>query len=348
VEARPPSPERRRPLDGAPPVADQSDPAGLVAAFAYSRTLQVGFDDAAVALAIAGVHERRGVGSHTIIAAPAEAADASERVEHLRRAGLADRVRVIVGLAELTLPELVRDGFEADFALIGGGKRFEEVFVEFLYLDRLLVTGGVMALADGGEAAASAVLRFVAEARAYELRSLPGAHLAVLRKLGRHQAPGQPVPRWTTAAHRNGDGTSPLTNASSASVTELPAATGSRVSALEPSAAREQFLARARAEELTRRVAELGAALIDAEQRVGELANARLRLKETELELDAVRHRLQLARSANRELEEQLETSQAAHQRAEHWLARIKSSPSWRLTAPLRAAKTLARSLLRR
>jgi hypothetical protein len=56
------------------------------------------------------------------------------------------------------LPELLRDGFETDFALIQGPKRFEDAFTEFLYLDRMLVTGGIMVLAGAEERSVDAVL----------------------------------------------------------------------------------------------------------------------------------------------------------------------------------------------
>jgi uncharacterized protein (DUF3084 family) len=93
------------------------------------------------------------------------------------------------------------------------------------------------------------------------------------------------------------------------------------------SLARELHLVQARASELEIRVAELGACLVDAEQRAAELPSARAQLEERELELDR---------------------SEAAREEAEHWLAHLNASASWRLTAPLRRVKTRARALIGR
>jgi hypothetical protein len=309
VEARPPRAERRPVVTGAPHAPDASDPAAFIAAFDCSRTLQVGFGDVATTLAVARAHQLRGDGGHTVVAGEGEGTAVSDVVETLRRAGLLAYVEVIADSSELALPQLLRDGFETEFALIHGGKRFEELFVEFVYLDRLLVTGGIMALAGARHRAVIAVLEFITGARAYELRSSPGAELAVLRKMGRHRARHELAPHWSA----NGNG--PLFAYGDATEVDLKAP-----AALAPSATRELYLERAGAQELELRVAELGTSLLDAEQRASDLSLLRDALDDAE-------HRLVL--------------SEAAHERAEHWLACMKGSASWRLTAPLRAAKAL-------
>jgi hypothetical protein len=92
---------------------------------------------------------------------------------------------------------------------------------------------------------------------------------------------------------------------------------------------RELHLARARMDELKSRVAELGARLLESEQRSAELLRTRVRLDELELELERARDELTL--------------SEAARERAEYSLACINASVSWRLTAPLRAVKRTSR-----
>jgi hypothetical protein len=189
---------------------------------------------------------------------------------------------------------------------------FEHAFVEFLYLDRMLITGGFLAISDTGEDEVSALLEFAAQARCYEPRSPPGSALPVLRKLGRQHARETPFPvRWRQPgehrqlhpelAVRNGD---PDPTPSGG-----PEPSSAGGATLRPTATRELYLARARAAELETRAYELGARLVDAE--------------------------LRTAREIS-ELRGELERTKAAHQRAEQWLARINSSPTWRLIAPLR------------
>jgi chromosome segregation ATPase len=105
--------------------------------------------------------------------------------------------------------------------------------------------------------------------------------------------------------------------------------------------ARELHLARTRAAELEARIAELGSRLLDAEQRSSELVRTRARLTEVELELQRTKNDVGVLR-------EQLSVSEAARRQAEHWLMRVNTSASWRITAPLRTTKTRMRTLFGR
>lgn len=302
VDVSPLEAERPRVVEELACVAEPSELVAVIDEFGCSRTLQVGLVGVSTVLAIAAAHDRRGGGSHTVIAARGRDGSGAET---LRRAGLPDGVEVIAARAELALPELLRDGVEIDFALIHGGAPFDQVFIEFTYLDRLLVNGGVIALAGADEAAIRAVLEYVEEARAYERRSLPGAELAILLKLGHQHVDHVP------AARAGGLAGADAGNGAQATIDPL-AAPGS-------SASRALFLARARVDELEERVAELGRALVDAEQRAGELVQAHAEMKI---------------------IADQLAVSEATRRRLERSLTSITSSPSWRLTAPLRAAKS--------
>jgi Methyltransferase domain len=302
----------------------ESELAAIVTEFDCSKTLETGLGRGGSALATATVHEQRGRGGHTAIDPHQESVFSSDGLERLRRAGLLHRVQFIASPSEVALPELLRDGIEIDFALIHGPKRFEDAFVEFLYLDRMLVTGGIMALAGAEERAVAAVLEFVAQARAYELRSDTGPELAVLRKLGRQRTQEPPFPSgWGLPGERGGrDRNLASENGGVAGgVADLPRAAGTNGTTLKAPSTRELHLARTRAGELEARVAELGARLLDAEQRSAELLHTRARLGEVELER-------QRAQGEIGELRSQLSLSEAAHHRAEHWLACVNSSAS--------------------
>ena len=122
-------------------------------------------------------------------------------------------------------------------------------------------------------------------------------------------------------------------------------------------AARAAYRVGGRIRELERRVAELTDRLVDAERRAAELLAARHQLEaaaERERDLVAqldqaqeaaqrVAQEAEQARAADRpELERltvELDDAIRSRQRAESVLAQVVSSPSWRLTAPLRAVK---------
>jgi hypothetical protein len=292
------------------PTSAYGELVAIVAEHDCSRTLATGLGQGESAIAIAGVHQRRDDGLHIAIDPEQETVFAGDGVSRLRAGGLLSRVQVITTAPELALPDLLRRGTQLDFALIQGPKMFEDAFVEFLYLDRMLINGGFIAVSGTGGDEVSALLEFAAQARCYEPRSPPGSELPVLRKLGRQQARETPFPvRW----RRPGGHHSPYGNGRGPLPVEVP------TSRAAPT--RELHLARTRATELEARVYELGARLVDAEQRA--------------------------AREMS-ELHRELELAYAAHQQAEYWLAAVNTSASWRLTAPLRQVTRLTRALLSR
>ncbi len=63
-------------------------------------------------------------------------------LRNVRQAGFGSMVDFREDHSEIVLPELVRSGLVADFALIDGWHTFDQVMVEFYYLNRLLRAGG--------------------------------------------------------------------------------------------------------------------------------------------------------------------------------------------------------------
>jgi predicted O-methyltransferase YrrM len=66
----------------------------------------------------------------------------------LREAGLADLVEHIVSRSELALPRLLEEGRTFDLAFIDGNHRFDGVFLDLIYLGRLVRAGGIIILDD--------------------------------------------------------------------------------------------------------------------------------------------------------------------------------------------------------
>lgn len=66
----------------------------------------------------------------------------------IREAGLADLVEFHQAPSEIALPRLVSEGRTFDLGFIDGNHRFEHVFLDLMYLGRLVRGGGVIFLDD--------------------------------------------------------------------------------------------------------------------------------------------------------------------------------------------------------
>lgn len=92
----------------------------------------------------------------------------------VRRAGLDHRHAHVSKLSQLALPALIEQGVSATFGYIDGGHRFDEVLLDFFYMDKLLPAGGVVAFNDSDLPAVARALSFLQTHRRYEeLNVLP-------------------------------------------------------------------------------------------------------------------------------------------------------------------------------
>jgi len=69
-------------------------------------------------------------------------------VRHLREAGYGDLYRLHEKRSELCLPEFLLQGMRFDFAFIDGWHTFDQVLVEFYYINRMLEVGGMVIFDD--------------------------------------------------------------------------------------------------------------------------------------------------------------------------------------------------------
>ncbi len=69
-------------------------------------------------------------------------------VLNLRRAGFDGHHRLIERVDYLALPELVRERQTIQFAYIDGWHTFDYTLLDFLYIDKMLAPGGVVAFND--------------------------------------------------------------------------------------------------------------------------------------------------------------------------------------------------------
>ena len=87
----------------------------------------------------------------------------------IRSAGFDDVVQFHERTSQAVLPELAAKDFRIQFAFIDGSHMFDEVLIDFFYLDQMLEIGGVIVFDDVGLQPVNAVVRFVLANRNYEL-----------------------------------------------------------------------------------------------------------------------------------------------------------------------------------
>ena len=87
----------------------------------------------------------------------------------IRSAGFDDVVQFHERTSQAVLPELAAKDFRIQFAFIDGSHMFDEVLIDFFYLDQILEIGGVIVFDDVGLQPVNAVVRFVLANRDYEL-----------------------------------------------------------------------------------------------------------------------------------------------------------------------------------
>ncbi len=88
---------------------------------------------------------------------------------HIREAGFESIVRVIEDRSEFALPRLLNSGVRLDFALIDGWHTFDQVLVEFYYINRMLKVGGVVAFDDATRRSINRVIRYAIQYDAYRV-----------------------------------------------------------------------------------------------------------------------------------------------------------------------------------
>src|SRR5262249_42261879 len=90
-------------------------------------------------------------------------------LRNARAAGFGAMIEFHEDYSELALPRLVARGEILDFALVDGWHTFDQVMVEFYYLNRLLRVGGVIAFDDANRRSVNRVLRHALTYPAYRV-----------------------------------------------------------------------------------------------------------------------------------------------------------------------------------
>ena len=115
-----------------------------------SRTIEVGLGYGISALHICeGLLENGDAAARHLAIDPHQAARFADcALQFLEDAGLADMVELVREESQLVLPRFVSEGRSFDLAFVDGNHRFDGVFLDLVYLSRLVRAGGVVFVDD--------------------------------------------------------------------------------------------------------------------------------------------------------------------------------------------------------
>jgi predicted O-methyltransferase YrrM len=129
-----------------------------------NKTLEVGLAFGGSALTIAACHRELGhsdPGCHTAIDLAQGSYWDNAAVGALQRAGLSRLVRTIEQPSATALASLHASGERYDLCYIDGSHQFEDVFVDFYFVGRMMMPRGVVLFDDSADAHVAKVLRFI-------------------------------------------------------------------------------------------------------------------------------------------------------------------------------------------
>jgi len=134
------------------------------------RSLEIGFAYGVSTLYICDELSRLGHSVHHIVMDPFQSTQwRGIGLRNVREAGYGDIVDFREEYSEFVLPKLVEDGIKIDFALIDGWHTFDQVMVEFYFINPLLRVGGVVAFDDADRRSVNRVVRHALNYPAYQV-----------------------------------------------------------------------------------------------------------------------------------------------------------------------------------
>jgi predicted O-methyltransferase YrrM len=155
----------------------------LIRENAFSRGLETGCGFGISGLYICEALSQHPSPSHTIIDPPQRTEWHGIGMSNRRRAAF-DFVEFIEKPSEIALPALLAQGRSFNFALIDGWHTFDHTLLDFFYVNRLLVEGGIVVIDDLWMPAVEKVLRYVLNYPHYQVVACLGRTGLPRRTLG--------------------------------------------------------------------------------------------------------------------------------------------------------------------
>jgi len=159
------------------------------------KTLEIGMAYGLSTLFICQAHHDREIGHHIAVDPFQSKAWKSIGLLNSKRAGLDNRLRFFESYSYEILPKLVEKGEQLDFAFIDGSHLFDDAFIDFFYIDKILNVGGFIAFDDIWMPALKQLVNFVLKNKPYELftisTTVPLSPLKRSAKILRHLLQGR-------------------------------------------------------------------------------------------------------------------------------------------------------------
>ena len=160
--------------------------ASLILQHELTHTLEIGLAYGLSAAYILSAHD----GPHVCVD-PFQTQDYQDiGVRNIESLGHADRLVLHRDQSQLVLPKLWAEEAAFDFVFIDGGHRYDEIFVDFYFVDRLLRQNGVIVFHDMWLRGTQLVMSFIKNNRRdFEIIRTGERNLGVIRKIGKDERP---------------------------------------------------------------------------------------------------------------------------------------------------------------
>lgn len=147
------------------------------------KTLEVGF-----AYGCSAAHIVSATKSKHVVIDPHQ--DYYDRLgeKNLEKLGFIEHISLIEDYSHNALPEFLKQKRSFDFAFIDGDHRFDAVFNDFFYIDKLLNTGGYVLFHDQLMDTVKSVLSWIKNNKQnYQFQKTGVKNLALVKKIGEDQ-----------------------------------------------------------------------------------------------------------------------------------------------------------------
>ncbi len=141
----------------------------LIQKLNLQRTIEIGMAYGLSTVAICQAHRDQGIGSHIAIDPFQNKEWKSIGLLNVKKAGLEDKLRFLEEFSHKALPQLLAAGEQFDFAFIDGSHLFEDVLVDFFYIDKMLRPESFIVFDDIWMPSVRKVVNFVLKNKSYQL-----------------------------------------------------------------------------------------------------------------------------------------------------------------------------------
>jgi predicted O-methyltransferase YrrM len=107
-------------------------------------------------------------------------------LKNINQLGLESYLRFVKTTSHIALPNLLQEGLKIDFGFIDGGHKFDEIFIDWFYIDLLLNDDGYVMFDDAWLSSTKAVASFIRNNREdYTEISTPINNIFLFQKVGK-------------------------------------------------------------------------------------------------------------------------------------------------------------------